>query len=108
MSESHTHRRNRIKKELIQRRGGKCKSCGYQKSLSALCFHHVDPATKGFNISGMRLIAISRPLLDAEADKCEVYCLNCHSELHDQEGWVHEEGKRTPKLPSDPVSYTVT
>jgi hypothetical protein len=97
MPETHKQRRARVKAELIRRRGGKCKRCGYDKSFSALCFHHVDPAQKSFNISGVRLTRIPRELLDAEADKCEVYCVRCHSELHDEEGWVHENGKRTPK-----------
>jgi len=97
MAESHKERRERIKRELIDRRGGKCCACGYSKSFSALCFHHRDPEEKGFNISGMRLTKISRAKLEEEVDKCDVYCLNCHSELHDKEGWVHEDGKRTPK-----------
>ena len=97
MAETHKERRNRIKSELIKRRGGKCISCGYNKCESALCFHHIDPSTKSFNISGTRLTKISRAKLEAEVDKCEVYCLNCHAELHDKEGWVHENGKRTKK-----------
>ena len=97
MPETNKQRRARIKAELLQRRGGKCKACGYTKSFSALCFHHIDPASKGFNISGVRLTSISRQLLEDEADKCDVFCLNCHTELHDSEGWVHEDGKRTPK-----------
>lgn len=97
MAETNKQRRARIKRELLERRGGKCKGCGYSKSASALCFHHRDPSTKGFNISGVRLTTISRQLLEIEADKCDVYCLNYHSDLHDVEGWVHEQGKRTPK-----------
>jgi hypothetical protein len=53
--------------------------------------------TKEFNISGTRLTTIPRNKLEAEVDKCDIYCLNCHAELHDKEGWVHENGKRTPK-----------
>jgi len=90
-------RREQIKREIIDRRGGKCRKCGYSKSLSALCFHHRNPAKKKFNISGMNLIRISRAKLEAEADKTDVYCMNCHAELHDKEGWIHENGKRTPK-----------
>lgn len=97
MQETHKQRRARIKTELLQRRGGKCKSCGYSKSFSALCFHHIDPQQKNFNISGIRLTTISRRLLEEEADRCDVYCLNCHSELHDKEGWIHEDGKKTLK-----------
>jgi len=97
MAETHKQRRARIKSELIQRRGGRCKACGYNKSFSGLCFHHRDPQKKSFNISGVRLTRMPRNILNAEADKCDVYCIRCHSELHDVEGWVHENGKRTPK-----------
>jgi hypothetical protein len=97
MKETNKLRRLRIKSALLQRRGGTCKACGYSKSASALCFHHIDPATKEFNISGVVLASFSRQRLESEADKCDVYCLNCHTELHDAEGWCHEDGKRTPK-----------
>ena len=97
MAESGKQRRLRIKRELLQQRGGKCADCGYEKSVSALCFHHLNPEEKSFNISGNNLIKISRMELEEEANKCEVLCLNCHSERHDKEGWVHEDGKRTPK-----------
>ncbi|MCP4703173.1 MAG: hypothetical protein GY865_01065 [candidate division Zixibacteria bacterium] len=96
MAESHKERRNRIKAELIEQRGGQCVSCGYSKNHSALCFHHIRPELKSFNISGINLMK-KRKILEAEVDKCEVYCLNCHAELHDKEGWVHENGKRTKK-----------
>lgn len=97
MGESHKERRERIKKELLFRRGGKCCVCGYARSQSALCFHHGEPNQKEFNISGTRLTKMSRLRLEAEVDKTNVYCLNCHAELHDKEGWVHENGKRTLK-----------
>jgi len=97
MAETHKERRARIKRELLERRGGECSSCGYGTSTSALCFHHIDPASKSFNISGTRLTRMARAKLEEEVDKCDVYCLNCHAELHDSEGWVHENGKRTKK-----------
>jgi hypothetical protein len=97
MAESQKQRRERIKYELLQRRGGKCSACTYSKSQSALCFHHREPEHKLFNISGNRLTKLPRNMLETEVDKCDVYCLNCHAELHDKEGWVHEHGKRTPK-----------
>ena len=97
MAETNKDRRLRIKTELIERRGGKCTICGYQKSYSALCFHHGNPESKAFNISGTNLTKMARIKLEVEADKCDVYCLNCHAELHDKEGWVHEDGKITPK-----------
>ena len=97
MSETNRERRNRIKQELLLKRGGKCIKCGYSKSPSALCFHHRNPKTKKFNVSGTNLTRIARKKVEAEVRNCVVYCLNCHAEAHDEEGWVHEEGKRTPR-----------
>lgn len=81
-------RRETIKRELIEKHGGKCCECGYKKSLSALCFHHRKPKSKKFDVSGTNLTKINRKDVDAEAAKCDLYCLNCHAEKHDKEGWV--------------------
>ena len=42
-------------------------------------FHHIDPSTKEFNISGGTK-AISK--LKQEVDKCILVCSNCHREIH--------------------------
>ena len=97
MAETLKERRARIKSGLLKKLGGKCSSCGYKKTNSALCFHHKNPSTKSFNISGIRLTNTPRAKLEKEVAKCIVLCHNCHAELHDQEGWVHEDGKRTKK-----------
>lgn len=96
MANHNKERRERVKRELVESRGGKCIKCGYKKSLSALCFHHRNPEEKEFNISGKNLLR-SRKKVEAEFFKTDVYCLNCHAELHDTEGWVHEDGKQTPR-----------
>ena len=90
-------RQLRIKTEVLKNRCGECKICGYKKSYSALCFHHKNPELKCFNMSGNNLIKFPRVILEVEADKCDIYCLNCHAELHNQEGWVLEDCKTTPK-----------
>jgi len=95
--ETNKQKRLRLKRELVNFLGGKCKECGYENSLSALCFHHINPKAKKFNISGIRLTRMPKKDLVKEAKKCEIYCLNCHAELHDKEGWIHEKGKITPK-----------
>ena len=95
MPESLKERRHRVKMDLVLRKGGACEKCGYSRALSALCFHHREPTTKTLNISGVRLTRHSRSRLEAEVDKCDLLCLNCHAEFHDEEGWVHEGGKRT-------------
>jgi hypothetical protein len=53
--------------------------CGYDRCAGALCFHHIDPATKSFplTVAGGR----SLPALRAEARKCVLVCANCHAEI---------------------------
>jgi hypothetical protein len=75
--------RRRKRQKLVDTFGGKCVSCGYNKSLSALDFHHTHPEQKSFTISdGMRL-AYSFEKLYEEASKCILVCSNCHHEIHD-------------------------
>lgn len=82
--------RRRRKKELVERHGGRCQRCGYDKCLSALVFHHRDPSTKLFNISVDKMQK-KLALVEAEADKCDLLCANCHAEVHyEEEGDVLE------------------
>ncbi|MCX5783584.1 MAG: hypothetical protein NTW04_03995 [Elusimicrobia bacterium] len=94
-------RRNELKEELIKSegKGGGCSLCGYKKSASALVFHHKDNRKKKFNISGNNLTKYGREELKTEAKKCKLVCANCHAEIHDKEGWVHENGRKTTKSP---------
>lgn len=92
-------RRNNRKEDLIALKGGACRRCGYKKSASALVFHHRDESTKSFSISGNRLSQKSWEDLSKEAKKCDLLCANCHAEVHDEEGWVHENGRKTKKAP---------
>ena len=73
--------RKRKKIELVKYKGGRCEKCGYDKSISALCFHHLDPDQKDFSIS-CKSYSIER--LKKEVDKCILVCANCHIELHDE------------------------
>ncbi len=73
-------RRRRVKRILVEEAGGRCALCGYDRSPAALQFHHVDPATKAFELSHngvTRSIARAR----AEAKKCVLLCANCHAEV---------------------------
>lgn len=72
----------RQRERAIKYLGGKCRLCGYDKCIAALQFHHRDPATKEFTISG-RTIKWDR--LKPELDKCDLLCANCHAELHFEE-----------------------
>jgi hypothetical protein len=73
--------RQRKKQELVEYKGGCCEICGYNKSIQALQFHHIDPNEKDFNISA-RSYSIER--LKKEADKCMLVCANCHIEVHEE------------------------
>ena len=73
-------RRRRIKRILVAEAGGRCQLCGYDRSPSALHFHHVDPTEKSF---GLALKGVTRSLdrCRAEARKCVLVCANCHAEV---------------------------
>lgn len=72
--------RRRSKSKLVEYKGGKCKECGYNKSINALHFHHLDPSQKDFSISGK---SWSFDKLKVEVDKCVLLCANCHAEVHE-------------------------
>ena len=67
---------------LVNRLGGKCSKCGYNKNLGALTFHHKDITTKSFGISGRGLSNKPIDEIIEEVDKCILLCHNCHMELH--------------------------
>ena len=71
----------KTKLKAIEYKGGKCVICGYNKSVRALQFHHVDPSQKDFGISGSTK---SFEKLKPELDKCVLVCANCHAEIHDK------------------------
>jgi hypothetical protein len=72
--------RRRVKRKLIERAGGRCVLCGYDRHPAALHFHHIDPATKSFILSRQ---GVTRSFSEAtaEADKCVLLCGNCHAEV---------------------------
>jgi hypothetical protein len=64
---------------LVAEAGGCCAICGYDRCVWNLHFHHVDPATKSFQMtmgSGKSMAAYR-----AEAMKCVLLCANCHGEV---------------------------
>lgn len=79
-SEHVTERRRRVKLLLIEDAGGACAVCGYARCAGALQFHHADPTSKAFEISGQ---GVTRALESAraEARKCVLLCANCHMEV---------------------------
>lgn len=80
-------RRFALKKKAVAYKGGCCQKCGYDKYIGNLTFHHLDPATKEFSISGGHCYKWERQ--KAELDKCIMLCRNCHGEV---EAGLDEEG----------------
>jgi len=74
--------RHRKKEELVKMMGGKCVKCGYNKSIYALSFHHLDPKNKHFDISLNGNIMKNWDKVVEEVKKCVILCLNCHAILH--------------------------
>jgi arsenate reductase-like glutaredoxin family protein len=87
-----TRYRNRAKKKAVEYYGGKCKLCGYNKSIFALDFHHVDPTTKEWNPA--KVLSYKWETAKKELDKCILICSNCHRELHG--GNINNELLRSP------------
>jgi hypothetical protein len=77
------HGRFYKKNLLVEYKGGCCVVCGYSKCTDSLTFHHIDPSTKSFSISGAHCRSVAN--LKAEVDKCALLCHNCHGELHANE-----------------------
>ena len=73
-------RRRKIKRILVAEAGGVCVLCGYSRTLAALHFHHLDPATKSFGL-GARGVTLSLAAARAEAAKCVLLCATCHAEV---------------------------
>ena len=76
-------RRKKIRQMAIEYKGGQCKTCGYNRCIEALEFHHADSLTKDFSISEKGYTRSWREVQE-ELDKCILLCANCHRELHAQ------------------------
>lgn len=73
--------RERTVSRLKEAFGSKCGICGYNKTLKALEFHHLDPNEKDFTFSKWDKVAKWEKLVD-EVKKCVLICANCHREVH--------------------------
>lgn len=68
--------------EIVNIKGGSCEICGYNKSLAALSFHHLDPSTKKFQLDLRNLSNRKWNNILNELEKCQLLCMNCHAEVH--------------------------
>lgn len=80
-SEAVSRRRQKLKKMAIEYKGGGCKVCGYNRTVWALNFHHLDPDEKDFGISQSGHTK-SWEKIKVELNKCILLCHNCHAEVH--------------------------
>lgn len=74
-------KRKQVKRFLVDKCGGRCVRCGYNKCIDALCFHHLDPSQKEFEI-GYKITYLKLDKILEELKKCIMVCNNCHSEIH--------------------------
>ena len=74
--------RRRRKINLIKVCGNCCNLCGYNKTINALEFHHIDPKEKKYGISSQGICHSLEEDLQ-EIKKCILVCSNCHREIHD-------------------------
>jgi hypothetical protein len=100
-------RRLELRRWVVDRLGGKCEICGYDKCLTALEAHHVDPSIKDFNISDVT--SVER--IEVELEKCVLLCANHHREVHEglHPGYLVIEGSSFEGdmlEPDDGISYT--
>lgn len=73
----------RKKKEWLDALKVKCARCP-ETHVSCLEFHHRNPAEKDFLLS-VGVAKFSLEKLQAEVEKCDVICANCHRKLHYEE-----------------------
>lgn len=78
--ETRLKRRNLIKIKAVEYKGGKCSRCNYDRCITALDFHHINPEEKDFTIA--KYYNLSWDKIKIELDKCILVCANCHREIH--------------------------
>lgn len=69
-----------FKQKCVEYKGNQCQKCGYDKNLTALDFHHLNPKEKEFNPS--KMMNKTWDTIRNELNKCVLLCSNCHREEH--------------------------
>ncbi len=64
----------------LNKLGGKCSNCGFDKWSSSLDIHHTDPSIKDSKFGSFRGWSLER--IDKELVSCVLLCKNCHSAFH--------------------------
>jgi hypothetical protein len=72
--------RTNTKEKIVYVMGGCCQLCGYNKAITALELHHLQPLEKELTISHNTNLAWAK--IREELPKCILVCANCHREIH--------------------------
>lgn len=86
------------KLNFVNKLGGQCEICGYNKNLAVLNFHHKDPSKKEIKLDIRSMSNNNLDVLTKEVEKCQLVCSNCHGEIH------HPTLKMVPMAESNPQS----
>ena len=71
------------KKQYVELLGGECEHCHIRlndSNYAIFDFHHIDPNTKEYSWSKLRLFSDSN--IKEELSKCQLLCANCHILVH--------------------------
>ena len=93
------------KLRLIEALGGKCSVCSYRRNFAALEFHHLEPASKSFQLDMRSLAILDWESIVAEAAKCKLLCSNCHAEHHNPDALIERYDNRVGRSPNEPDIY---
>lgn len=74
--------RKKVREYLAAAFGGKCTVCGYNRTIAAFDYHHIDPAEKDHGLFRAMRDGHSWSKIVVEARKCTLVCCRCHRELH--------------------------
>ena len=69
------------RERLITLSNNICMDCGYTFPGYVYEFHHIDPSTRSFNLSGGELTRKWADIV-TELEKCDMLCANCHKIRH--------------------------
>lgn len=76
-------KRQQIRLQMLKKlKENGCAICGYNKCITALVFHHVNPPDKKFCLNMRNMTDRRVSQIVKEVNKCILLCMNCHAEVH--------------------------
>ena len=92
-------RRKKVRQMAVDYKGGRCETCGYNRCIDALEFHHNDLSKKNFGISEKGYTRSWKEVMK-ELDNCILICANCHRELHAKVSSLREKSRSDKRVNS--------